>query len=400
MGAERPAQLAQYVVPISIPVLDAPKGRLLLMYHIAFMMLPEPGHILPTLQVARRLQARGHRVSYVSLPSLAAFFTGSGFEFIPIMAGVCDWPATDDIFHAPSGVTFQQCLLSYLGRTGATLYDLLVPPMRCITIDVLVCDSVLLHNLHFPFHRHIAAPVVSLSVYLPYFPLKDLGVREIILCPIEFEIPSAANSLLDHGRMAFAEPSLFEKRNPVEFPWNRLKPDRLLVLCSFGTQTLRYPDRERALHSVLEAMAQLPQCQLVLSGKPASRDIRDMLQRCTDAIVAPVIPQIGILRCASLFITHGGMGGLKEAVMNGVPILVVPFDLDQPRNAKRVVHHRLGRACRPQDCTGPRVRGLIEDILTDSVIHGKMSAMRAVFWTHELVQPSVPYLEAVAAGAL
>jgi UDP:flavonoid glycosyltransferase YjiC (YdhE family) len=45
---------------------------------------------------------------------------------------------------------------------------------------------------------------------------------------------------------------------------------------------------------------------------------------------------------SNLFITHGGLGALKETIMYGVPALVIRFDKDQPENAARVAYHRLG----------------------------------------------------------
>lgn len=44
-----------------------------------------------------------------------------------------------------------------------------------------------------------------------------------------------------------------------------------------------------------------------------------------------------------LFISHGGMFGIYEAIDNGVPILGIPLFFDQPHNiANDVVHWEAG----------------------------------------------------------
>lgn len=60
------------------------------MASILFVVFNEPGHIYPTLRLARELRARGHRVSYAGLappvgsPSFADELASHGFAFAPI----------------------------------------------------------------------------------------------------------------------------------------------------------------------------------------------------------------------------------------------------------------------------------------------------------------------------
>ena len=59
-------------------------------------------------------------------------------------------------------------------------------------------------------------------------------------------------------------------------------------------------------------------------------------------IVKNHIPQVSVLKQASLFITHGGMNSVSEAMVSGVPMLVIPFVSDQPMNARQVEKLGLG----------------------------------------------------------
>ncbi|NIJ52987.1 glycosyltransferase [Dyadobacter arcticus] len=56
------------------------------------------------------------------------------------------------------------------------------------------------------------------------------------------------------------------------------------------------------------------------------------------------VPQPTVLQNATAFITHGGMGGIKESIFYQVPMLVFPLDFsyDQNDNALKVEYHQLG----------------------------------------------------------
>ena len=60
-------------------------------------------------------------------------------------------------------------------------------------------------------------------------------------------------------------------------------------------------------------------------------------------IVRNHIPQVAVLKQAGLFITHGGMNSVSEAMVSGVPMLVIPFVSDQPVNARQVEKLGLGK---------------------------------------------------------
>jgi MGT family glycosyltransferase len=53
-------------------------------------------------------------------------------------------------------------------------------------------------------------------------------------------------------------------------------------------------------------------------------------------IVRPYAPQLEILQRAQAFITHGGMNSVHEGLYHGVPEIVVPHQLEQALNGKRV----------------------------------------------------------------
>jgi UDP:flavonoid glycosyltransferase YjiC (YdhE family) len=368
------------------------------MPHFAFLMLPEPGHILPTVRTAMRLQARGHIVSYVSLPHLEPYFRKHGFRFSPVMSDVFAWPSTDDILRTPSGVLAGRDLRAHV-TSPEGLYELLIPPLSELSYDILLCDSSLLLSLPFRLYSHLSKPTIAVSVFLPDDPQEDLRIPQMIMCPVEFEIPAAAARLLATGRSTFVEASVCQDREPVDFCWTRVSQERHLVYCSLGTQVSRYASAPSVLRSVVSAVADLPSHQLVLCVPNAPDILKDLPTYSTIIVVHPA-PQLSLLACCQVFITHGGIGGLKESIMAGVPSLVIPFDFDQPKNAARVEYHNLGRTCLPHECTPTRIQRMLQGINSDSGIRESISRMRAAFWKRESAASSVTCLETLATELL
>ena len=50
--------------------------------------------------------------------------------------------------------------------------------------------------------------------------------------------------------------------------------------------------------------------------------------------IYPSVPQLQVLKMADVFVTHGGMNSVSEALAYGVPMVVIPFVSDQPVNAR------------------------------------------------------------------
>ena len=64
------------------------------------------------------------------------------------------------------------------------------------------------------------------------------------------------------------------------------------------------------------------------------------LQNLSSNILAmPWIPQNDLLAHPTtiLFITHCGIASMYETAINGVPIVAIPLNLDQPANAHKLV---------------------------------------------------------------
>jgi MGT family glycosyltransferase len=77
------------------------------------------------------------------------------------------------------------------------------------------------------------------------------------------------------------------------------------------------------------------------------------------------VPQPEVLARAALFVTHGGMNSVNEAMHAGVPMLVVPQGADQPLVARRVVELGAGLSIRTEDAASGPVNVLARRLLEE-----------------------------------
>jgi len=135
----------------------------------------------------------------------------------------------------------------------------------------------------------------------------------------------------------FVGPSLFSgvRQETVEFPWENMDSSKLLVYISMGTL---YRQDPAFFKTCFTAFRDTPYQVIISVGR--GTDISSLGAIPENFIVRPYVPQPDLLARASVFISHGGMGGISEAMHYGVPMLLLPKTIEQQLNARRI--HKLG----------------------------------------------------------
>lgn len=282
------------------------------MSRIIFAPYPEIGHLNPSFKIAKTLRSRGHQIYYVGLEQYRDYVTAHDIEFIAI--------SVDDL----AAVSKEVDDLVERIRPNLFLVDVLMPDLALIThrlgIRTALLNSTLFTNMD-ESHRDS--------------PLMDMA--EIVLCPEAFEFPQVPRRA---GRY-YAEASLELERKEASFPWNKIDESKPLIYCSLGSQSHLYPRCKPLLQVVIDAFAARRQWQLVMSTG-AHLKAEDFRSVPPNAILVNHAPQLAILKKASMMITHGGLGTIKECIFFGVPMIVFAFMREQPMNAARVAYHGLG----------------------------------------------------------
>ena len=80
------------------------------------------------------------------------------------------------------------------------------------------------------------------------------------------------------------------------------------------------------------------------------------------------VPQLAVLKKADVFITHGGMNSISEALVYGVPMVVIPFMADQPTNARRIEELGLGKKMNYKGLNSQALRETVYSVMKDENI--------------------------------
>jgi zeaxanthin glucosyltransferase len=115
-----------------------------------------------------------------------------------------------------------------------------------------------------------------------------------------------------------------------------------VIYCSFGTVN---GGDETLAHAFLMRLADgiAQQGDLLIISMGGRRTIPAGLER-SNVLVFHFVPQTEVLQCCDVFVTHGGLSSINEAIEALVPMLVVTvhYQFDPPGNAARVEFHGLG----------------------------------------------------------
>jgi MGT family glycosyltransferase len=423
-----------------------------------FVPYPEGGHLAPAVSIAEALVARGHRVTFASLidvqPVLAAypfvplfpeiFPAGSLVQFAPgrpwrrrfwhitqlrrtleaVERGAFrdtlrelrpDLVVLDPLFFFLSLPAFQsgiKAVALHVTLPWDTSYT--VPPLtsgldhvrsRGFAVRRAVVE--LRSRCQDAYERYLDVTGWTLNIKGRVGKMAAVlapGVRttqrghaihmvldlpEIVLCPRAFDLPGR-----ERINRRYVGPSLRERRDPQDFPWHRLVEDQPVVYCALGSRVPPYAHAERLFESVVRAARRREMQAVIATGAcPTTREWYDAPQ----VTAVPNAPQRALLERASIFVTHAGLGSVKEAAMAGVPMIAFPMLADQPGNAARIARHKIGLVGSARSATPESIGALIDTVVTDPEIAAATRRMRDLFVREERTNAAWHVLERLAA---
>jgi len=368
------------------------------MAKMIFAMLPEAGHLLPAYKLAKELKARTHDVSFLTPEYCERGLHAQGLDCIKGLEEV--WQKVLD-----AGATG----LEDANRIILDFRTEIVRLLRATEIDLIIVDgflpAVALIALDYGFpavllHTNFQALpklTINSSLFVGDGPgaaaLSSLKIIEMVLCPREFEF---TRSLSNSRTRYYIEPSVDLERHEPPFSWGKIDDDRPLIYCSLGSQSRFFEEGKNFLQVVIDAMAARQNWQMVLSigTHLTAEDFRDVPPNLE---IVNWAPQLALLRRASMMITHGGLGTVKECILLGVPMIVFPVMRDQPTNAARVVYHGLGLRGDLRQVSVEQLLFLIGKIESDPSFKTRMETMSNSFLEAEETGKGVKIIEKILA---
>jgi len=384
------------------------------MANIIFSILPEIGHINASLKIAKSLKSRGHQVYYLQLAEYEEYIRAQGLEFIPLLER--KFPKGYKFNHRFSTMeNIENRLGEEAAACGALPSDILKKWLSDVYDKLVKCSPhMLVQDIYAPIGYY------DLEIEMPWVQLNStiispdtVGDRAIItaisnapvliLCPEEFDYAPPARLPQEY----YVEPSIDLQRKEVSFSWDRIQRDKQLIYCSFGTQShwsfghtsheLNQRLRKNCLQTIINTIAGDPHRQLILSLGNHTR-FEDFGHVPANVLLVNDVPQIELLKRASLMISHGGLNSVKECVFFGVPLIVFPLVGDQFKNADAVEHHQLGLRGDLENVTEASLRRLIDEVTDNLAFVPKINRMKDIFRKAESEGRAIKIIESVLTG--
>ncbi|MEU3227428.1 macrolide family glycosyltransferase [Streptomyces sp. NPDC006976] len=204
-------------------------------------------------------------------------------------------------------------------------------------------------------------------------PLDGFGAEHgdnIVFLPKEFQ--PAAETFDD--RFSFIGPCLAgPSDDTAQDPGGWRPPEgRKVVLLSLGSSYT--PDQAAFLRFCVEALAGSPWHLVVTLGHRVTADELGPLPAHVETHQWLRHPEV--LRHAAAFITHGGMGSVMESLAHGVPMVLVPYHIDQRVIARQAAGLDLGRVLMRESADPAALRAAVEEVATGPRIAAAVAAMR------------------------
>lgn len=207
----------------------------------------------------------------------------------------------------------------------------------------------------------------------------EYGLRplfpELVLCPKEFDF-NVTTELRDQRK--YIGHCIDLNRYEPEFPWSEIDENKPVIYCSLGTHVADYQPADRFFRLLVTVARDNPQYSFVVSMGPG-RQLTTYGSVPSNVTAHARVPQLAILRKASMMITNGGLGTVKECIYFAVPMLVLPCDFDQPGNSARICFHKIGRRDNIRRISARSMSKHISSLVTNPIYKENISRMSADF---------------------
>lgn len=334
------------------------------MASIWFYNIPFHGHINPTLRLMRELVQRGDHVTYFSTPPFKERVEATGAVYRSYQR-LDAFEGSREVAHAihlgglVAGAThalLPEVLASVeRERPELLMYDMSAPwggiASRRFDIPAVACFP------HLPFYwrtilgdEHLLRKGLQ-SIRPGYgywrelrrktariardYHLRSANDFNVLSSSAELNIVFATRYFQPHEKhfdksYLYVGPEIETERHEEPLALS-IGEDQKLIYIAVGTV---YQASVHFLKKCIVAFNDQRYAVVMSIGR--SLDPNDLGTIPQNFTVRGYVPQLSVLQEADVFITHGGMNSINEAVYYGVPMIVVPNTIEQAINAARI----------------------------------------------------------------
>ncbi|MCO4850514.1 macrolide family glycosyltransferase [Bacillus vallismortis] len=160
-------------------------------------------------------------------------------------------------------------------------------------------------------------------------------------------------------RYVFVGPSITERAGNKDFPFDQIDNENVLFI-SMGTI---FNNQKHFFNQCLEVCKDFDGKVVLSIGKHMkSSELNDIPE---NFIVRPYVPQLEILKRASLFVTHGGMNSTSEGLYFETPLVVIPMGGDQFVVANQVEKVGAGKVLKKEQLSENILKETIQEVMNN-----------------------------------
>ncbi|MEH7741319.1 macrolide family glycosyltransferase [Bacillus subtilis] len=160
-------------------------------------------------------------------------------------------------------------------------------------------------------------------------------------------------------RYVFVGPSITERAGNNDFPFDQIDNENVLFI-SMGTI---FNNQKQFFNQCLEVCKDFDGKVVLSIGKHIkTSELNDIPE---NFIVRPYVPQLEILKRASLFVTHGGMNSTSEGLYFETPLVVIPMGGDQFVVADQVEKVGAGKVIKKEELSESLLKETIQEVMNN-----------------------------------
>lgn len=373
------------------------------MANILMVNFPAEGHVNPTLGIVEAFKKRGDNVHYVTTERFRTRLEGVGASVHThpdLVTGVSIKPFTPEGLNAFLNIQVKTCLhvleiVSTLKQNiqfdfvfydkfgaGELVRDYLNIPGVVSSASFLMPENRL---EAIPLHPNNAANFLpseevqsSIDKFESEYGVKLKSLLQLmnnqgeltVVYTSEFFQPT--RELFD-STCHFIGPSFPNRNVEHSFPLWKLENEKVIYI-SMGTVL---DDIEGFFNKCIEAFTDFDGKVVIAAGERT--DFSKLKEAPENFLIFSYVPQLDVLKKADVFITHGGMNSVNEGIHFGVPLVVMPFDKDQPMVAQRLVDLEAGHRIEKETVTSAILRNAVEEVLKDEKYKKGIEAIKRSF---------------------
>ncbi|MGM2629121.1 macrolide family glycosyltransferase [Bacillus cereus group sp. Bce040] len=339
------------------------------MLNILMINFPAEGHVNPTLSLVKAFTERGDHVHYITteqFKSRIEDFGATVYTHPDLLKDISIDTETsyglNSFFHVHvqtslyileitkqlcESINFDFVIYDIFGAGELVKEYLQIPGI--VSSPIFLIPTEFLETLPFHPNAEILFQPDEISEQLLYRMEHEFGVKPknnlqfmhnkgditLVYTSRYFQ----PNSDLFGENNIFIGPSISKRKTNVEFPLELLKGKKVIYI-SMGTLL---EGLEPFFNTCIDTFSDFKGVVVMAIG---DRNDRSKIKKAPDNfIIASYVPQSEILNEADVFITHGGMNSVHDAIYFNVPFVIIPHDKDQPMIAQRLTEleaaHRL-----------------------------------------------------------